>query len=47
VLIDDKAEFINGAKKAGLEGIVFKNLNQVKKELEKFLAPGFTGGSVR
>ncbi len=47
VLIDDKAEFINGARQASLKGIVFKNLNQVKKELEKFLAPGFTGGSVR
>jgi epoxide hydrolase-like predicted phosphatase len=47
VLIDDKAEFINGAKQAGLNGIIFKNLNQVKKELEKILAPGFTGGFVR
>jgi len=33
VLIDDKAEFINGAQQAGLNGIVFKNLNQIKKEL--------------
>jgi len=47
VLIDDRAEFIDGAKQAGLKGILFKNLNQVKKELEKFLAPGFTGGFVR
>jgi epoxide hydrolase-like predicted phosphatase len=47
ILIDDKAEFINGAQQAGLKGILFKNLNQVEKELEKFLAPGFTGGFVR
>ena len=47
VLIDDKAEFINGARQAGLKGIVFKNLKQVKKDLSKFLAPGFIRGSVR
>lgn len=33
ILIDDKAEFINGAEKAGLNGIIFKNLKQVKGEL--------------
>jgi putative hydrolase of the HAD superfamily len=47
VLIDDKAEFINGAKQAGLNGIIFKNLKQVQEELAKYLAPSFTGGSVR
>jgi len=35
VLIDDKAEFINGAKEVGLNGITFKNLKQVKEELAK------------
>ena len=33
VLIDDKAEFVNGARQAGLKGIVFKNIKQVKNEL--------------
>jgi len=33
VLIDDKAEFVNGAQQAGLNGIVFRNLKQVKEEL--------------
>src|SRR4030042_4019174 len=44
VLIDDKVEFVNGAKQAGLKGIVYKNLNQVKEELEELLAPGIAGG---
>jgi hypothetical protein len=33
VLIDDKDEFINGARRAGLKGIVFRNLKQIKEEL--------------
>jgi len=44
VLIDDKAEFINGAKRVGLNGIIFKNLKQVKEELTKYLAPQFIAG---
>jgi putative hydrolase of the HAD superfamily len=35
VFIDDKPEFIKGAIKAGLYGIVFKDIKQVKKELIK------------
>ena len=42
MLIDDKAKFINGAKQAGLNGIIFKNLKQVKKKLAEYLIPGFT-----
>jgi len=35
VLIDDKTEFINGAQQAGISGIVFRNLKQLKEELTK------------
>ena len=33
VFIDDKPEYINGAKQKGLNTILFENLNQVKKAL--------------
>jgi len=33
VFIDDKPEYINGAKEAGLNTILFKNLSQVKNAL--------------
>jgi len=33
VLIDDKQEYINGAKEAGLNTILFRNVKQVKNEL--------------
>jgi len=33
VFIDDKPEYINGAKEAGLNTILFENLNQVKNAL--------------
>jgi len=33
VLIDDKQEYINGAKQAGLNTILFRNVKQVKNEL--------------
>lgn len=33
VLIDDKPEFIKGAQQAGLNGILFENLEQVKNDL--------------
>jgi len=33
VLIDDKQEYINGAKRAGLKTILFRNVKQVKNEL--------------
>lgn len=33
VFIDDKPEYINGAKQAGLNTILFRNIEQVKNEL--------------
>lgn len=33
VFIDDKPEYINGAKQAGLNTILFENISQVKNEL--------------
>ena len=33
ILIDDKEENIKGAEKAGLKGILFKDINQLKQEL--------------
>jgi len=33
VLIDDKPQFIKGAQQAGLKGILFANLEQVKNDL--------------
>ncbi len=36
VFIDDKKEFIEGAKKAGLNGIVFETIEQIKEGLREF-----------
>ena len=36
VLIDDKPEYINGAKDAGLNTILFENINQLKNALAEF-----------
>jgi len=33
VLIDDKPAFVDGARKAGMEGIVYESLGQVKQDL--------------
>jgi len=35
VYIDDKPEYINGAKEAGLKTILFENINQLKNALTK------------
>jgi len=35
VFIDDKPEYINGAKEAGLNTILFENINQLKNALAK------------
>ncbi len=35
VLIDDKPLFIEGAQQAGLNGIIFRNLEQVKGDLAR------------
>jgi putative hydrolase of the HAD superfamily len=35
VLIDDKIEYVNGARQAGLNAIVFKSIDQVKDELAR------------
>ena len=35
VLIDDKPEYIDGAKQAGLNTIIFRNIEQVKNELAR------------
>ena len=37
VFIDDKPENIEGCKTVGMNGIVFKNSNQLKHELDKLL----------
>ena len=37
LFIDNSYENIFGAKRAGINGILFKNLDQLKKELKKFL----------
>jgi epoxide hydrolase-like predicted phosphatase len=36
VFIDDKSEYINGAKQAGLKTILFESVSQVKNELARF-----------
>lgn len=36
VFIDDKPVMVDGAKKAGLNAILFESIDQVKKELTKF-----------
>ena len=36
VFIDDKPEYINGAKQAGLNTILFESTSQVKNELARF-----------
>ena len=33
VLIDDKPAFVDGARRAGMQGIVYENLAQVKQDL--------------
>jgi putative hydrolase of the HAD superfamily len=37
VFIDDKLEFVEGAKNIGMEGIVFENCEQTKKDLQEML----------
>jgi putative hydrolase of the HAD superfamily len=37
VFIDDKSEFIDGAKSVGMKGIIFENSEQVKNDLYKIL----------
>ena len=36
IFIDDNSELLESAKKAGLNIILYKNINQVKNELIKF-----------
>jgi putative hydrolase of the HAD superfamily len=46
IFIDDRQEYINGAKEIGLKTILFKNINQLKKELTKAIGridDGFCG----
>src|SRR4030042_59145 len=35
ILIDDKQQYINGAKKVGLKTLLFQNIRQVKEELAR------------
>jgi HAD superfamily hydrolase (TIGR01509 family) len=37
VFIDDKPEFIEGAKNIGMKGIVFESCEQTKKDLQEIL----------
>lgn len=37
VLVDDKAEFVQGARRIGMQAIQFKSLEQVEKDLESIL----------
>jgi len=39
VLLDDKLHFIEGARAAGMEGIVYDDLEQVKRELARLGVP--------
>ena len=36
IFIDDSPKFIEGAKKVGIHGILFRNILQLKKELKKY-----------
>ncbi len=36
LFIDDKRDFIDGAKKVGLRTVLFENINQLKKDLAEF-----------
>jgi epoxide hydrolase-like predicted phosphatase len=36
VFIDDRGEYINGAKEVGINTILFRDINQIKKELASF-----------
>jgi HAD superfamily hydrolase (TIGR01509 family) len=36
LMVDDRKENIDAAKKAGMQGIAFKNVGQFKKELKKY-----------
>ncbi len=36
VFIDDKPEFVDGAKNIGMKGIVFENIVQLKKDLSVY-----------
>jgi putative hydrolase of the HAD superfamily len=36
LMVDDRAGNITAAKKAGLQGITYKNLSQFKKALQKY-----------
>ena len=36
VFIDDRQEYIKGARQVGIHGIIFENSNQLKEELAKF-----------
>ena len=35
IFIDDKQEYINGAKDVGINTVLFQNINQVKGELNQ------------
>jgi len=35
VFIDDKAEYINGAKEVGIKTVLFRNIDQIKDELNR------------
>jgi len=35
ILVDDRQDYVQGAKRAGLSGIIFRNLEQVKSELAR------------
>jgi putative hydrolase of the HAD superfamily len=39
VLIDDRLDFVEGARNAGLEGIAYEDLEQVKRELARLDVP--------
>ncbi len=40
VFIDDKYEFVEGAREIGMKGVVFEDVQQVKKELDILLNKG-------
>jgi len=44
IYIDDDPKYIEAAKQAGLNAILFETIEQVKNALSPYLACGFTAG---
>jgi FMN phosphatase YigB (HAD superfamily) len=40
VLLDDRLDFVEGARNAGMKGIVYENLPQAERELAQLVVEG-------